>query len=847
MMQQDDQRSAAPHVEAAEDDVKMLKLWLAEQAAQVKILSDLGHYLVQAHFAFRERHFDLSEQHQTLVGVLCRKGLVSDQDFDTQARSDRQTNLLCCLCSEPQIASSLMLYSGAAGARCLLLSSHRFATALTFALEQLEEDVSNAPANADADELSEDAPPGADADEHCEERSAPSSARSEGWASAQWGFLTLLQEIWQYNTLTESISRAMGMAAFQQFRAVSRAGRECMRSVHSRMGDPHPLSDSSPSGTMCSSACLPMAKPKGIAPPLETPAEEGEPMSQTLALLHHLWQDMALNETLKSCMGIASVQAFRGVSRGGCECMRPSKWRRSSVEAAAQPAERLQLQVGGSSSSQEGRRYPSRKSKVQASKDFTHIQSKVEGGLPQQRLVRLCNLAARADLNGVVAKVVQAGRMASGRWTVVLPTGESIRVRPQNIEPLPVASPQSAERRELKCDPMGLPADVAVEERVLGNPRLTREIANRLGIPSIYCLATMSPRVRDALMLTGKIYVCGGVDSSTVLGTVECYDLHAGKWVRPQPKRMRRPRGGAAFCVSGGRFWCAGGAHYGAGWLNSLERFDPWSGEWEVMPPMKTARIYASMVAIEGFLYVCGGHTQHNVPVAAVERFDPKSRTWKEIPSMLHRRTVPMTAVMHGQLLAFGGVDTGYLSSIECYSPCSEFWQRLPPMAFCRSYSGVTTAKGYLYLCGGSGHAVDDRSLQPKDLDSCERYSIRRKCWEQLPKMQASRSACFAVVRDDILFVNSGCQAGRPSVEGLDLVRMTCWEAVGPPMVQECTSGVTLTVAEHIYVLGGRSLRQTSQDLLSTVVRYSLSGHVWEELPCMEEARTFAAGFHCIL
>lgn len=48
-------------------------------------------------------------------------------------------------------------------------------------------------------------------------------------ATSQCNYLALLQDLWQYSTLAESLTCAMGAASVRQFRGVSRAGQECMR------------------------------------------------------------------------------------------------------------------------------------------------------------------------------------------------------------------------------------------------------------------------------------------------------------------------------------------------------------------------------------------------------------------------------------------------------------------------------------------------------------------------------------------------------------------------------------------------------------------------------------------
>jgi len=369
-------------------------------------------------------------------------------------------------------------------------------------------------------------------------------------------------------------------------------------------------------------------------------------------------------------------------------------------------------------------------------------------------------------------------------------------------------------------------------------------------VPWIYAFASAARFVWEALAATGKIYVCGGVDANRVLRSVECFDLAKGQWLSSPPAPMNRPRGGAASCIAGGTLFMCGGSD-GSGWLNTLERFDPGLNNWKVLPSMKTARIYAAILTLRGLLYICGGHTLHNVPIAAVERFDPRQHAWKEVQSMLDRRTVPMAAVANSQIYVYGGIDNEYLSSVERFDPDADCWQALPPMLFCRGYAGSCISRGHVYVCGGTGHARGLRGSETQELRACERYSVRRNCWEELPPLRAKRSGCWLAARNSGLFCAGGAASGGPSVEFLDLARRLEWEAVGPPEKKPWTFGFVTAVADHIYIIGGRRSESHSQGcwdtLISSMVRYSMANNTWDQLPPLKEARIFAGGFHSIV
>jgi kelch-like protein 17 (actinfilin)/kelch-like protein 20 len=68
-------------------------------------------------------------------------------------------------------------------------------------------------------------------------------------------------------------------------------------------------------------------------------------------------------------------------------------------------------------------------------------------------------------------------------------------------------------------------------------------------------------------------------------------------------------------------------------YLSSVERFDPAKNAWEAVAPMSTARTCPAAAAIDGKLYVMGGHDGQN-RLSSVERYDPATNEWAAMTSM---------------------------------------------------------------------------------------------------------------------------------------------------------------------------------------------------------------------
>ena len=77
-----------------------------------------------------------------------------------------------------------------------------------------------------------------------------------------------------------------------------------------------------------------------------------------------------------------------------------------------------------------------------------------------------------------------------------------------------------------------------------------------------------------------------------------------------------------------------GGLGYGEV-LNSLERYDPstneWEGEAETMPPMPTTRFNVGKAVLDGKFYAVGGWEPNDGALSSVERYDLATKAWEAL------------------------------------------------------------------------------------------------------------------------------------------------------------------------------------------------------------------------
>ena len=127
------------------------------------------------------------------------------------------------------------------------------------------------------------------------------------------------------------------------------------------------------------------------------------------------------------------------------------------------------------------------------------------------------------------------------------------------------------------------------------------------------------------------IYLIGG-STSSLLGTpasttYRCDPSVDREWEEVAP--INQARYSACGAAINGKVYIAGG-HQCREALNTSEVYNPVTNEWHLMPSLKVPRRSASMVCHEGRLYVLGG-VNNSSRVLSVEIFNSKQSEWKEI------------------------------------------------------------------------------------------------------------------------------------------------------------------------------------------------------------------------
>lgn len=185
---------------------------------------------------------------------------------------------------------------------------------------------------------------------------------------------------------------------------------------------------------------------------------------------------------------------------------------------------------------------------------------------------------------------------------------------------------------------------------------------------------------------------------------------------------------------------CAG---YGADrCLNSAERYNPETQEWEALPDMLDKRYDAGCAAVGQYLYVFGGADGGAEPLRSGERFDAKEGKWEPMRAMLQRRQGAASQELYGLIYVLGGHNgVESINTVERFNPANGKWEALCKMRQ-RRYGGTAQIsisndrRPKVFVFGGHDGLVR--------LSHGEMYDIEQDSWTEVTR-EMPQVRCGAV------------------------------------------------------------------------------------------------------
>lgn len=116
---------------------------------------------------------------------------------------------------------------------------------------------------------------------------------------------------------------------------------------------------------------------------------------------------------------------------------------------------------------------------------------------------------------------------------------------------------------------------------------------------------TTTPMPRSATI--GTLFVVGGIDSRMESMSIECYQARRKKWYRLNHSRSPQKRLQFGLTVIKDHIYVVGGRD-GLRTLNTVDKYNPFTGDWSAVSSMCTPRHGVNVAALNGPIYAVGGH-----------------------------------------------------------------------------------------------------------------------------------------------------------------------------------------------------------------------------------------------
>jgi N-acetylneuraminic acid mutarotase len=320
----------------------------------------------------------------------------------------------------------------------------------------------------------------------------------------------------------------------------------------------------------------------------------------------------------------------------------------------------------------------------------------------------------------------------------------------------------------------------------------------------------------SAVAAVGKtVYAIGGSTGATdgqVTSSAEALKLAPRK---PQPASEWRALPDAptarlmmASTVLDGKIWIAGGMLGHAETLDTVESFDPKTGEWQSQPPLPIPLHHATAATYRGEVVVIGG-TSESLADASNKVFAFRDGKWEELPDLQHARAASAAAVVDDKLVVVGGQnDKQLVAPTEVFD--GESWTQAADLPTPREHLAAVSDGAYVYTVGGRALTADENSA------AFERFDPESGNWEKLTDMPTPRGSYGAAFVDGRIVAVGGEEPTRvvPTVEMYDIANAK-WTTVAP--INTPVHGqVVAAVDSTLYCIGGAD-RPTHEGPIATV------------------------------
>jgi N-acetylneuraminic acid mutarotase len=219
---------------------------------------------------------------------------------------------------------------------------------------------------------------------------------------------------------------------------------------------------------------------------------------------------------------------------------------------------------------------------------------------------------------------------------------------------------------------------------------------------------------RNTLWVIGGFVPRGGIPTAGASAQVWILDKINHRWINGPALHHVRAAGAAA--VVGGKIVVAGGRTGDPGKLvTATEVFDGTS--WHNAPAIPVPGDHLAAASDGTYLYAVGGdRLTTSKDLAAVQRFNPATGQWTQLPPMRTAASGLGAAIIGRQLITLGGENLlSVFRTVRAYNLDTKKWSSLPDLPAARHGMGVAAIGNTLYAIDGAakpGHNASTRGVQ---------------------------------------------------------------------------------------------------------------------------------------
>jgi serine/threonine protein kinase/N-acetylneuraminic acid mutarotase len=397
----------------------------------------------------------------------------------------------------------------------------------------------------------------------------------------------------------------------------------------------------------------------------------------------------------------------------------------------------------------------------------------------------------------------------------------------------PLMQPRAAAAAAVVGDRIMVTGGVDAGGKLLNTTEIFDGTSWKLGAP------IPTPRQMLGAASDGKlVYVVGGTNGTSDLGTVETYDPAADTWTSLPELPGRRSDLGVA--VTDGRLVVVGGMS-GGEVLKSVVALDLATQSWNGLPDLGTARHGMAVAGVGKTVYAIGGSTgvgdaqatSSSEALKLAARKPQPASEWRYLPDAPTARLMMAWTVLGDEIWVAGGMSHGEtLQTVESYNTRTEAWQTRPPLPIPLHHAAAAMYRGEMVVIGGASDTIAQASNKV--------FAFRDGKWAELPALQHARAAAAAAVVGDKLVVVGG-QDEKRLVAQTEVFDGESWtQAADLPTPREHLAAVSDGV--YVYTVGGRNL--SADENSAAFQRFDPVSGNWDKLADMPTRRgSYGAAF----